>query len=113
GRRNFIEVGHDFDLIMAVLENVGFGIHFIRRVGIHAFVAGRRHAALFVKKFDRLERPCRKWATLESLSVGVPILVHVGAQRDEGAFGHLSVLLLPRLEILDRKGMVGILAQKR
>jgi hypothetical protein len=103
GRGHFVEVRHHLDLIVAVLKNVCLGIHFVVRVGIHAFVARRRHTAFFVKKFDRFERPSRKRAALEALGIGVPILVHVGAQRGVGAFRNASMLPLPRLEVVDLK----------
>src|ERR1700745_3228991 len=105
GCRHLIEVSHDLNLIMTVLENVGFRVHFVGRVGVHRFMAGRSDAALLVQIFDRSKIPGRKWAALETLRIGIPILVTVGAQRGEGAGGHAAVLAFPVFEILDRKGV--------
>src|SRR5271155_5331715 len=67
GGRYLIKIGHNFDLIVAVLQDVSLGIHLVRGIGIHTFVAGRRHAAPLVKEFDCFERPSGKRAALEML----------------------------------------------
>ena len=48
-----------------------------------------------------------------NLSGLFPVLVHVGAQRDERALRHPPCSLLPRLQVGEREGMVRILGEIR
>src|SRR3569833_265272 len=107
-RRHLVEIGHDLDLVLALLKDVRLRLHLVGRVGVELYMSGRSDAALLVEKLDRLERPGRERRALESLRVLVPVLGHVGAQRDERTLRDAAVLLLPRLEVGARDRVVRV-----
>src|SRR6188508_481238 len=53
--RHLVEIGHDFDLIVAMLKDIGLRFHFVGCVGVEGFVSRRHHAALFIEKLYCLE----------------------------------------------------------
>src|SRR3569832_1495335 len=72
-RRHLVEIGHDLDLVVALLEDVGLRLHLVGRVGVERLVPGRGDAALLVEKLDRLERPRGNRCALETRGVLVPV----------------------------------------
>jgi hypothetical protein len=68
-RRHLVEIGHHLDLIVAVLQDVGFRIHLVGGVGVHRLMPGRNHATLLVEELDGLERPGRERLPLEALRI--------------------------------------------
>src|SRR3569833_3565099 len=68
-RRHLVEIGHDLDLVMALLQKPRLRLHLVGGVGVERLVAGGDDAALLVEEFDGFERPGRERRALEALRV--------------------------------------------
>ena len=76
-------------------------------------MAIRNDPALLVEELYRFQRPGRKRSTLEAGGIGLPILVHIGAQCGEHPGRDPTVRMLPRPDVSDGQRMIRVALEER